>query len=90
MSIKKTESDLAHSLFFQPARDDQQQHPVEGAASFSAVYQKEKNVLYEGNSLEWLKCIESETVDLVFADPPYNIKKADWDKFQSQEEYIQW
>jgi len=25
---------------------------------------------------------------MVFADPPYNIKKADWDTFESQEEYI--
>ncbi len=30
------------------------------------------------------------SVDIVFADPPYNIKKADWDTFESQEKYIQW
>jgi len=22
--------------------------------------------------------------------PPYNIKKADWDSFESQEQYIEW
>ncbi|MGZ8249083.1 DNA-methyltransferase [Methylomagnum sp.] len=27
---------------------------------------------------------------MVFADPPYNIKKADWDSFESQEHYIEW
>lgn len=27
---------------------------------------------------------------MIFADPPYNIKKADWDKFESQEQYIAW
>ena len=58
--------------------------------SFFPVYKNENNVLYEGDSIEWLKSIESETVDLIFADPPYNIKKADWDKFESQEKYIQW
>ncbi|WP_220474278.1 DNA-methyltransferase [Propionibacterium ruminifibrarum] len=29
-------------------------------------------------------------MELVFADPPYNIKKADWDNFESQEAYIEW
>lgn len=46
--------------------------------------------LYQGNSIEWLKSIDDEVVDLVFADPPYNIKKADWDNFDSQEQYIEW
>lgn len=32
--------------------------------------------------------MKAESVDLIFADPPYNIKKADWDTFESQEEYI--
>ena len=27
---------------------------------------------------------------LVFADPPYNIKKAEWDTFESQQEYVAW
>ncbi len=27
---------------------------------------------------------------LVFADPPYNIKKAEWDTFKSQEAYVKW
>jgi site-specific DNA-methyltransferase (adenine-specific) len=34
--------------------------------------------------------LDSGTIDLIIADPPYNIKKADWDKFESQEAYIQW
>ncbi|MCK9224064.1 MAG: site-specific DNA-methyltransferase [Candidatus Muirbacterium halophilum] len=47
-------------------------------------------MLFEGDSIEWLKSISSESVDLIFADPPYNIKKADWDKFENQEKYIEW
>ena len=62
---------------------------IEGR-SFFPVYQSGTNVLYEGDSIEWLTSLGNETVDLIFADPPYNIKKADWDKFDSQEEYIQW
>lgn len=56
----------------------------------NTVYQKNENILYEWDSVEWLKALTSETVDLIFADPPYNIKKADWDKFESQEKYIDW
>lgn len=46
------------------------------------------NLLERGS--QWLKSIDSESIDLIFADPPYNIRKADWDKFESQEEYIIW
>ncbi|MFZ0053073.1 MAG: site-specific DNA-methyltransferase [Desulfobaccales bacterium] len=27
---------------------------------------------------------------MIFADPPYNLKKAEWDNFESQEKYIKW
>ncbi len=46
--------------------------------------------LWLGDSREWLKQLPSESVDMIFADPPYNIKKDDWDNFESQEAYIQW
>ena len=29
-------------------------------------------------------------MDLIFADPPYNINKAEWDRFENQEQYIEW
>lgn len=53
-------------------------------------YNHPNGELWNGNSIEWLKSREPESVDLIFADPPYNIKKADWDTFESQEKYIQW
>ena len=53
-------------------------------------YKHPNGSLYKGNSIEWLKSLKNESVDLIFADPPYNIKKADWDNFESQEEYIKW
>lgn len=46
--------------------------------------------LYESDAVEFLRSVESDSVDLVFADPPYNIKKAEWDTFQSQKEYVEW
>ncbi|MDR2141713.1 MAG: site-specific DNA-methyltransferase [Deltaproteobacteria bacterium] len=47
-------------------------------------------LIFTKNSLDLLKNIKDNVIDLVFADPPYNIKKADWDKFNSQEDYINW
>ena len=40
--------------------------------------------------IEFLKSIPDESVDLIFADPPYNIKKAEWDSFSSQKQYVGW
>jgi site-specific DNA-methyltransferase (adenine-specific) len=54
------------------------------------VYCHKNGLLFTFDSLEWLKYISDNSIDLVFADPPYNIKKADWDKFESQEDYIDW
>ena len=64
--------------------------PPQDGVPFYPRYKLGSNILYEGDSLEWLKSIDSNSIDLIFADPPYNINKADWDKFESQEEYIEW
>ena len=61
------------------------------------------NNIYKGDSLEILKTFPSKCVDLIFADPPYNMQlkndlyrpnntKVDgvndeWDKFSSFKEY---
>lgn len=42
------------------------------------------NSLWLGDAIEWLKSLDDESIDLVFANPPYNIKKAEWDTFESQ------
>jgi site-specific DNA-methyltransferase (adenine-specific) len=46
--------------------------------------------IWVGDSIAWLRSLKSESVDMVFADPPYNIKKAEWDTFESQQEYVRW
>src|SRR5258708_15882753 len=43
-----------------------------------------------GDSIVWLQTLPFASVDVVFADPPYNIKKAEWDTFESQQAYVQW
>ena len=53
-------------------------------------YDHPNGKLYQGDSVDWLNGLKDETIDLIFADPPYNIKKAEWDNFESQESYIEW
>lgn len=53
-------------------------------------YEHPHGRLYEGDSIDWLSGLEDSCADLIFADPPYNLKKVDWDSFESQEAYIAW
>ena len=39
-----------------------------------------KKEILNGNSLELLKTIESESIDLILTDPPYNTTDCKWDK----------
>ncbi len=53
-------------------------------------YQNTNGTLVCGDSLQWLPTLADESADLVFADPPYNLKKAEWDVFESQQDYVNW
>lgn len=57
--------------------------------TIQAYYSENSGCFICGDSLEILGKIRDDSVDLIFADPPYSIKKADWDSFSSQEEYIE-
>lgn len=46
--------------------------------------------LFQIDAIEYLKSLPTDSVDLIFADPPYNIKKAEWDTFKSQKDYVEW
>jgi len=59
-------------------------------AAIAIAHQYSHGTLFGGDSLPWLKSLADQSVDLVIADPPYNLKKADWDIFESQEIYIEW
>ena len=60
------------------------------STGFQLQYGHANGRLYQGDSIKWLESLPTSSVDLVFADPPYNIKKAEWDNFESQEKYIEW
>jgi len=53
-------------------------------------YQHKDGALWAGDSIVWMKFQPADSVNLIFADPPYNIKKADWDDFESHQEYVAW
>lgn len=54
------------------------------------VYNHPNGSLYRGDAIAWMKSLPSHSVDLIFADPPYNIKKAVWDEFESHQDYVEW
>lgn len=56
-------------------------------------YASDKHTIYHGNALKVLPTLQDESIDLVFADPPYNIGKrfANFvDKWPSDEAYVEW
>lgn len=53
-------------------------------------FETELGKLYKEDAISFLKGLEDNSIDLIFADPPYNIKKAEWDTFSSQKEYVEW
>lgn len=55
-------------------------------------YSEGGHTIYHGDAVQVLKSIETESVDLIFADPPYNIGKdfdGTHDKVE-EEEYFSW
>lgn len=59
----------------------------------SNIYGNERHKIIQGDSLEELKKIEDESIDLIFADPPYNIGKnfnGHKDKWETDDLYLNW
>lgn len=56
-------------------------------------YENDDHILFHGDAIDVLKTLESESIDLIFADPPYNIGKqfgTFHDKWASDEAYAAW
>jgi len=62
----------------------------EVAALSSPYFTTDLGKLYQMDAIKFLQTLDSGSVDLIFADPPYNIGKAEWDMFSSQKEYLDW
>lgn len=55
---------------------------------FQYIYRN--GVIYNSDCIYFLKSIKDNTIDTVFADPPYNIKKTSWDNIGTIGEYVDW
>lgn len=73
--------ELQLELQYKPVKTDEILHPY---------YSTQYGNLFNYDAIKYLKQLDSNSVDLIFADPPYNIKKAEWDTFSSQNEYVEW
>jgi site-specific DNA-methyltransferase (adenine-specific) len=49
-----------------------------------------RGTLYGGDAIEWLDSLSAASVDLVFADPPYNLGRERWDTIGSSADYLEW
>ena len=90
MFLKKRAA-TARSLF--DATPIGTQHTISAAEAKEGpqvYYSHPSGKLYLGDCVAWLELLAPESVDLAFADPPYNIGKADWDEFASHDAYIDW
>ncbi len=47
-----------------------------------------KNQIYHSDCLDFLNQVQSRSVDLAVIDPPYNMRKADWDTFDNEKEFF--
>ena len=56
------------------------------------MLKKYLNKIIEGDCLQWLKKIPSKSVDMSFADPPFNLKKNynHYKDIKEQEDYLNW
>ena len=58
--------------------------------SYQPFYRHPNGEIFVGDSLLWMQSLPNASVDLIVADPPYNISKAEWDTFESQKAYVAW
>ena len=56
----------------------------------SITHETKLGTLYQRDAVEWLKELESDSVDLIVADPPYGGNAVHWDRFGSLDEYVLW
>ena len=88
MPIKRKEP--TSQLELEVATQNGVKYPVSADGGVQLHYESRSGKLYLGDSVEWLKSLPLGSVDLVFADPPYNVNKADWDHFESHARYVSW
>lgn len=68
-------------------------HPAELLPGTESVHRTALGALYQGDCVAWLRALPDESADMVFADPPFNLKK-DYGKGVSDarkdQDYLDW
>lgn len=68
-------------------------HLVSTDSPITLVHETQLGALYQGDCLDVLKAMKDETLDLVFADPPFNLKKLYGKGIKdnmAEHEYLDW
>jgi len=89
MPKKRSASNAQAVLIEEPPKGTVYSAPEDTSVPYRQ-YAHPHGELYCGDSVAWLETIPSASVNLVFADPPYNINRAEWDTFESQQHYVDW
>ncbi|RME43220.1 MAG: site-specific DNA-methyltransferase [Caldilineae bacterium] len=87
------ESPLQYTLpVFSPAAQKQNRKQPHPAPRPTFPANERFDVIHQGDALEILKQYPDESIDLVFADPPYNLDKdyTMYDDEQADHRYIEW
>ncbi len=84
------DEDSINALKSEITNEHQEKNTLIQDLNFVPFFETKNGKLYKTDAIKFLKSLESNSVDLIFADPPYNIKKAEWDTFSSQKEYVEW
>lgn len=59
-------------------------------ADMVQAHTTERGVLWKADALALLRSLDTGSVDLVVADPPYAVAKEAWDTFASMDVYLDW
>ena len=73
--------------------------PWENTPLYQKLFKEEKpepylstktGLLFQGDAISWLRAISDKSVDLVFADPPFDSGRAKTSGYRAQEIYVAW
>ncbi|MFK3641739.1 DNA-methyltransferase [Pseudomonas protegens] len=82
-----------HSEKILSSMSESEQSASEKSVSIEPTFTSSHGSLYQQDCLRFLKTVDSDSVDLVFADPPFNLDKlypSNMDDNIKEEEYLKW
>ena len=68
---------------------DRKAKKVQATKAVVEIDPKFINTISRANALDFIKKLPDVSVDLICVDPPYNLNKGDWDKFENDNDFLQ-